>query len=109
MKHTIASLTIGACMLLASAGVLMAANPHTVTMTNGQPGSNNGITCGGALPGSPTTTIASVPGHSVGAGTAPGSPYAPGGVAGGKYAGTQPQNSANGQFAEYDVACFQAP
>ena len=29
MKHTIASLTIGACMLLASAGVLMAANPHT--------------------------------------------------------------------------------
>jgi hypothetical protein len=104
MKHAVASLTIGACMLLASTGTLLAANPHTVTTTpKGQPGQNGGITCGSSV------APATVPGNSMGAGTAPGSPFNPMGVAGTKYAGTQPQNSAKGQFAEYDVACFQAP
>ena len=28
MKHVVASLTIGACLLLSSAGVVFAANPH---------------------------------------------------------------------------------
>jgi hypothetical protein len=37
----------------------------------------------------------------------PGSPFH-GGVADGKYAGTQPQNSKNpNSVAQYDVACFQ--
>ena len=45
MKHTIASLTIGTCLLIASTGALLAANPHTFTGTKGQPGTTNGITC----------------------------------------------------------------
>jgi hypothetical protein len=40
---------------------------------------------------------------------APGSAFNPTGQAGSVYAGTQPQNSANGQAAQYDVACFQQP
>ena len=36
----------------------------------------------------------------------PGSPFNDG-TAGSHYAGQQPQNSANGQNSQYDVACFQ--
>jgi hypothetical protein len=36
----------------------------------------------------------------------PGSPFYDG-TAGSHYAGQQPQNSANGQNSQYDVACFQ--
>ena len=39
----------------------------------------------------------------------PGSPFNPSGNAGTHYAGSQPQNSGNGQAAQYDVACFQQP
>ncbi len=40
--------------------------------------------------------------------TAPGSAFNPVGVAGGKYAGQQPQNSNNPKsVSQYDVACFQ--
>ena len=46
----------------------------------------------------------STPGNASGA---RGSPFNPSGVAGTKYAGTQPQNSNNGQASQYDVACFQ--
>ncbi len=42
------------------------------------------------------------------AANAPGSAFNPGGVAGGVYAGTQPQNSNNPHsVSQYDVACFQ--
>src|SRR5260370_31491393 len=51
MKHLLASLTIGACLLLPSAGAVLAANPHTVTGTTGQPGTNNGITCNSTTTG----------------------------------------------------------
>src|SRR5215467_6428001 len=53
------------------------------------------------------------PGH---AANSPGSPFHepntlfpgdPGGNAGLHYAANQPQNSRNGQAAQYDVACFQ--
>ncbi|MEU1270368.1 hypothetical protein [Streptomyces sp. NPDC005799] len=47
------------------------------------------------------------PGH---ASSAPGSAFNedPGGVAGGKYAGSQPQNSKNpASVSQYDVACTQ--
>ncbi len=45
------------------------------------------------------------PGHSA---SAPGSPFNENGVAGTKYAGTQPQNSKNPHSnSQYDVACFQ--
>ena len=39
-------------------------------------------------------------------GGSPGSPFNEG-TAGSHYAGQQPQNSANGQNSQYDVACFQ--
>ncbi len=42
------------------------------------------------------------------AANARGSAFNPGGVAGGVYAGTQPQNSNNTHsVSQYDVACFQ--
>ncbi|MEN6570364.1 MAG: adenylate cyclase [Anaerolineaceae bacterium] len=42
------------------------------------------------------------------AASAPGSAFNPGGVAGGVYAGTQPQNSNNTHsVSQYDVACYQ--
>ncbi len=45
------------------------------------------------------------PGH---AASAPGSAFNTSGIAGTKYAGTQPQNSNNPKaVAQYDVACFQ--
>jgi len=44
MKRMTASLAIGACLLLASAGVALAEDPHpSTTSGTGQPGSNNGI------------------------------------------------------------------
>ncbi len=47
----------------------------------------------------------STPGQSA---TAPGSAFNTSGVAGGVYAGTQPQNSVNPKsVSQYDVACFQ--
>src|SRR5258705_2620957 len=51
MKHVLASLTVSVCLLLPSAGVVLAANPHTVTGTTGQPGTNNGITCNSTTTG----------------------------------------------------------
>jgi hypothetical protein len=100
MKHVIASVTIGGILLLPLAEVAFAANPHSAPPagTGGQPSQ----TCG-------TTTANLTPGNSVAVATAPGSAFNPGGVAYGKYAGTQPQNMGNGQAAQYDVACFQAP
>lgn len=42
------------------------------------------------------------------AASAPGSAFNPNGVAGGVYAGTQPQNSNNpNSVSQYDVACLQ--
>ena len=100
MKHVIASVTVGTILLLPPIGVTLADNPHPTPLgaTTGKPNQ----TCG-------MTTPNTAPGNSVGVATSPGSAFNPGGVADGKYAGTQPQNSNNGQAAQYDVACFQAP
>ena len=111
MKHVIASLTIGACLLLPSAGVVLAANPHpSTTSGTGQPGSNNGISCGGtnatSAPsgsvngnGSPFNPTPTTPNGITYAGNM-GNPTGPGGVASGT------ANSA--AVSQYDVACFQA-
>jgi hypothetical protein len=114
MKHVIASLTVGAYLLLASGGVVLAANPHPSNpSTNsgtgkGQPGSNAGVGC------EVTTGMGSTPGH---ASSSPGSPFnepginsPSGGNAGTHYAGSgantsTPANSA--AVSEYDVACLQ--
>ena len=49
MKHLIFSLTIGACLVLPSAGVVFATDPHIAPSANGsgQPGTGGvGIQCG---------------------------------------------------------------
>jgi hypothetical protein len=117
MKHVVASLTIGACLLLPSAGVVLAANRHlsnpsTVSGTGkGQPGSNHGTSCntGSVGPGPGGSVSASNPSGTNGspfnqaiaktyAGN-PGNPTGPGGTA----------NANPAAVSQYDVACFQAP
>jgi len=114
MKHLLASLAIGACLLLPSAGVVLGAGPPTKPSQNpitGQPGTSAGFNCGTAS--APTT-----PGQ---AASAPGAPFnepapvgtGPGGVAGQHYAGndnTASLANANSTAAvsQYDVACVQA-
>jgi len=91
VRRLLFSVVLGVVSLLIVVGVAMAADPHSGG--TGQPGQS----CQ-AL-GSPT------PGK---AASAPGSAFNPTGVAGGVYAGTQPQNSKNPKsVAQYDVACFQ--
>src|SRR5215469_3706570 len=94
MKHVIASFTVGACLLLSSAAVVLAANPHpSTTSGKGQPGSNNGIACGSAVApnapsgavngnGSPFNPTPTTPNGIVYAGN-PGNPTGPGGIASG--------------------------
>jgi hypothetical protein len=59
MKHVVASLTIGACLLLSSPGVVFAANPHPPGTsgqlgTTGTGGANQGVaSCGGSMVGGP--------------------------------------------------------
>jgi hypothetical protein len=109
MKHVLASLTIGACLLLPSAGVVLGAGPPTKPAQNpttGQHGSNHGFSCttssaGGAVINTPGAAIA-----------APGSPFNPGGQAGNVYAGNPGTASAanansTAAVAQYDVACAQ--
>jgi hypothetical protein len=102
MKHLIACVTIGACLLL-SAGVVFA----------GQPGTSNGVNCGGSGPGPQSGLL--TPGNSA---SSPGAPFnepfpvgtGSGGTAGGMYAGSganlnTPANSH--AVSQYDVACLQ--
>ncbi len=111
MNRIIASFGIGACLLLPS--VVLAADPHTVTGTKGQPGTapingSNGIACGTNPIG-----VASAPGNGM-VENAVNSPF---GLSPPAYAGTSPNptaapnTNANTAHAvsEYDVACFQAP
>ena len=93
MKHLLTPIVAG--LFIASTGISLAANVHTVTGTSGQPNQ----TIGTAETGSTT------PGN---ASTSPGSAFNPNGVADTKYAGTQPQNSKNPKsVSQYDVAGFQ--
>ncbi|TPJ51139.1 adenylate cyclase [Mesorhizobium sp. B2-7-1] len=86
---------IAAGLFMASTGVALAANVHSVTGTTGQPSQTIGT---------PQTGDAT-PGH---AASAPGSAFNPDGNAGTHYAGTQPQNSKNPKsVSQYDVSGFQ--
>ena len=107
MKHLFASLTIGACLLVSSAGVVVGAGPPTKPAQNpttGQHGSNHGFSCTtSAAPGMPVNT----PGNAI---NAPGAPFNPSGQAGAVYAGnlgTASAANANSTAAvsQYDVAC----
>jgi hypothetical protein len=112
MKHILATVT-GACLLLTSAGIVLADNVHVLTpgtKTTGQPGAIGGITCGmttGSRPagtaggaGSPFNTADTDKRY---AGNA-GNPTGPGGNANN---GNVANNSPNA-VSEYDVACFQS-
>jgi hypothetical protein len=84
------SLIIVLVMALALAGSALADS----TGNTGQPNQS----CG-------SSTAPQTPGNAV---NAPGSAFNPSGVAGGVYAGQQPQNSRNPMsVSQYDVACFQ--
>ena len=104
MKHVLASLTIGACLLLPSAGVVLGAGPPTKPAQNpttGQQGSNHGFSC------TTSGTGINTPGAAI---AAPGSPFNPGGQAGTVYAGNMNTASAanansTAAVAQYDVAC----
>ena len=108
MKHVLASLTIGVCLLLPSAGVVLGAGPPTkpaVNPTTGQHGSNHGFSC--------TTSGAGIntPGAAI---AAQGSPFNPNGQAGTVYAGNPDTASAahansTAAVSQYDVACSQVP
>jgi hypothetical protein len=102
MKHVVASITIGACLLLPSAGVVFG-------QTTGQPGTNAGVNCG------PIASSLATPGN---AGLSPGAPFnEPGaqanspGKAGTVYAGSGANlNGHSNQpiaTSQYDVACLQ--
>jgi hypothetical protein len=110
MKHLLASLTIGACLLLPSAGVVLGAGKTTQTPTTGQPGAAKGVGCG-VSPGATMT-----PGNAAGS---PGSPFnepnsqfpgSPGGTGGQNYAGNGPNSVAHANstaaVSQYDVACL---
>jgi hypothetical protein len=110
MKHIMASLTIGACLLLTSAGASVFAADKKPQIT-GQPGSASGTTCQSLPPGS-------TPGNSAGAGGSPfnpnnltkhyagnlGNPTFPAGGTPGDPAVGSNANTATA-ISEYDVAC----
>ncbi len=80
MKHALASLTIGACLLLPSASVVFAA---------GQPGTSAGVNCGGAPVG-------------IGSGGVAGAVYA------GSTGTPSAMHAASANaVSQYDVACLQ--
>ena len=59
-------------------------------------------------PGQPNQSCQAEPSTPGNASSAPGSAFNTSGVAGGVYAGQQPQNSVNpNSVSQYDVACFQ--
>ena len=114
MKHLTTSLIIGACLLVSSAGVVFAENPHGVNgVTKGQPGTQPGGALGGASCGTLSGGTAGGPPGQLGAGGLSSmSPFALDVVGLQKnYAGTptNPGNSASNAHAnsQYDVACFQ--
>ena len=104
MKHLIVSLTIGACLLVYSAGVVFATDPHIAPSANGtgQPGTGGvGISCGGTgVNGTPTPPPGQAHNSSVN------SPF---NAPSKKYAGAGAGNSGANPNAnsQYDVACFQ--
>jgi type IV secretory pathway TrbL component len=84
------SLVIVLVLALALAGTALADSTGNAGQPNQSCGSSN---------------ASQTPGNAV---NAPGSAFNPNGVAGGVYAGQQPQNSQNPMsVSQYDVACFQ--
>ncbi|HYP63669.1 MAG TPA: hypothetical protein VEQ16_07260 [Acidocella sp.] len=97
MKQKMEIFTGAACLLLFSAGLAFATDPHSTANPTGQPSQSCQATNPPNFPG--------------GSGSSPGSAF--NGKAGTEYAGTPGtpsalnNNSPNGVAAQYDVACFQ--
>jgi hypothetical protein len=100
MKSNLLSLGAAAMVLIPSLAAAQPANPPT-PVAQGQPNQSCQTINGG-------NTGPSYPGHTS---TAPGSAFnETNGIAGGMYAGSQPQNSKNpASVAQYDVACEKQP
>jgi len=80
-----------------SSPLVSPSNAQGPNVQTGQPSQTCGVT-------TPVTS------PSAASGTAPGSAFNPGGVADGKYAGTQGVNTVNSAtVAQYDVACSKQP
>jgi hypothetical protein len=91
MRNLVAGLVTCGVFAFSTAGIAVAADPHSPS-TTGQPNQS-------------CQAQTSTPGN---AANAPGSAFNTSGVAGSHYAGTQPQNSNNlHSVSQYDVACFQ--
>jgi hypothetical protein len=90
MRRVLVSVVVAGSFLFASGGVAVANPTGPVT----HPGQHNQDCSVGIPPGG---------GNS---GVSPGSPFN-GGTSGNNYAGQKPQNSANGQNSQYDIACTQ--
>ena len=113
MKHMVAALTVGACLLLPSAGIVLANDVHVIagTKTTGQPGANFSGISGGNTCGNIGTGSQGMPGSGKGVG----SPFGPNGPSK-TYAGNTGNPTGPGgnlthsgnAVSEYDVACFQA-
>ena len=114
MKHVVASLIIGACLLLPSAGVVFAMDPHKgaggLSVQTGRPGSGGaGASCGTLSGG----TAGGPPGQLAGGALSNGSnsPFALDILGINKaYAGAGAGKSASAggsPASQYDVACFQ--
>jgi hypothetical protein len=103
MKHLLASLTIGAWLLLPTAGVVLGAGKTLQTPTTKQPGTTAGFNCG-------TASAPMEPGNAAGA---PGSAFneTTPGQAGTVYAGNGAASVANANstaaVSQYDAACRQ--
>lgn len=103
MKRVLASLAIGACLLLPSAGVVLAAGKTLQTPTTGQRGTTAGFNCA-------TSTAPMEPGNAAGA---PGSAFneTTPGTAGTVYAGNGLPSATNANstaaVSQYDTACRQ--
>ena len=91
MRRLFVSAVLAGVLLFSLGGVALADPTGPIT----HPGQHN-QDCGqlGVVPGGGNSS------------NSPGSPFYDG-VSGSKYAGQKPQNSANGQNSQYDIACFQ--
>jgi hypothetical protein len=117
MKHVVASLTIGACLLLSSGGVAFATNAHMGT--TGQTGTTGSTATGGPTPGVAScgaagttmgSTQASPPGQVDSLNTNSPFPTLGNPMPSKAYAGGGAGNSAANNVhanSQYDNACFQ--
>jgi hypothetical protein len=101
MRRIVMAIALAAGAAFTVALPARADNVHMVTNTSGQPDAGGSqVNCG-------SNGLVSNPGNANQ--TNNGSPFSPNGIAGTKYAGSQPQNSNNPKsISQYDVACFQA-